>query len=98
RSKLCLPERAIALRRGRPHAATVTVPKTAVHEYDPASRSICGIWRSRQVAVSDPVAMTELSKRSADGQFRSGPVLAHPGHASGRGGIDFEIQPKRRIA
>lgn len=98
RSKLGLPEGTISLRRSRPGAAIVTVPKAAVHEYDPVPRSICGIWRSRKVAVSDPVAMTELSKGSADRQLRSGPVLAYSGHARGRGCVDFEIHPHRPIA
>ena len=85
--KLLVPKLNIGFRRGRHFATRMTMPETAMDEYDRAVPRQNYVWASRQSAAAKTVAQTHVVQRAAErnlgfGVFRSD--APHSGRALGR--------------
>ena len=90
--KLLFPEGSIAGGRRRSYAPGMTVPEAAVHKDDPATGSVGNVRRTRKVAVSHPVAMTECRQLSSNSEFWRRVLLPDAGHSSGCSCVQLETR------
>lgn len=86
------PERTVALRYGRPHAAAMRMPVTAVNEDGPALRSVREIRIPGQIAVTYAIPEPECTREAPDEELCRGAVLSDAAESLRGCFIDLESE------